>query len=153
MDHYYLWETMTHIRMILKHLCLSGMVGIIQAKITWFWGYILLRLLCSILLISTNFTVKSIIFSKFWPGAFSQNCRKKHWLIMVAQETGWCLAWSETPKNNMFSRPYYTIYTVPGQAVIKWFTNYLVYRAAASIWVLWYSRIWIKNRVWILVIA
>ena len=25
---------MTHIRMILKHLCLSGMLGIIQSKIT-----------------------------------------------------------------------------------------------------------------------
>ena len=33
-DHYYLWETMTHIRKILKHLCLSGIVGIIQSKIT-----------------------------------------------------------------------------------------------------------------------
>ena len=33
-DHYYLLETMTHIRMILKHLCLSGMLGIIQSKIT-----------------------------------------------------------------------------------------------------------------------
>ena len=32
-DHYYLWETMTHIRMLLKHLCLSGMLGIIQSKI------------------------------------------------------------------------------------------------------------------------
>ena len=76
-DHYYLWETLTHIRMILKHLCLSGMLGIIQSKITWFWGYILLPLLCSMSLISPNFDVKSIIFSKFWPGAFSQNCWKK----------------------------------------------------------------------------
>ena len=31
-DHYYLWDTMTQIRMIPKHLCLSGMVGIIQSK-------------------------------------------------------------------------------------------------------------------------
>ena len=61
-DHYYLWETMTHIRMILKHLCLSGMVGIMQSKITWFWGYILLPLLCSMSLISPNFAVKSINF-------------------------------------------------------------------------------------------
>ena len=75
-DHYYLWETMTHIRMKLKHLCLSGMVGIIQSKITWFWGYIL-PLLCSTSLISPNLSVKSIIFSQFWPGAFFQNCWKK----------------------------------------------------------------------------
>ena len=27
---------MTHIRMILKHMCLSDMVGIIQSKITFF---------------------------------------------------------------------------------------------------------------------
>ena len=76
-DHFYLWETMTHIRMIFKHLCLSGMHGIIQSKTTWFWGYILLPLLCSMSLISPNFDVKSIIFSQFWPGAFSQNCWKK----------------------------------------------------------------------------
>ena len=57
-DNYYLWETMTHIRMILKHLCLSGMLGIINSKITWFWGYILLPLLCSMSLISPNFDVK-----------------------------------------------------------------------------------------------
>ena len=29
-------EQMTHIRMILKHLCLSDIVGIIQSKITSF---------------------------------------------------------------------------------------------------------------------
>ena len=28
-------------------------------------------------LISPNFDVKFIIFSQFWPGAFSQNCWKK----------------------------------------------------------------------------
>ena len=39
-DHYYLWVTMTHIRMILKHLCISGILGIIQSKITWYWKYI-----------------------------------------------------------------------------------------------------------------
>ena len=72
---------MTHIRMILKHLCLSGMVGIIQSKITWFWGYILLPLLCSMSLISPNFAVKLIIFSQFWPRAFSQNCWKRPWLL------------------------------------------------------------------------
>ena len=74
-DHYYLKETMTHIRMILKHLCLSGMPGIKQSKITWFWGYILLPLLCSMSLISPNFDVDH--FSQFWPRAFSQNCWKK----------------------------------------------------------------------------
>ena len=31
--------------------------GIIQSKITWFWGYILLPLLCSMPLISPNFDV------------------------------------------------------------------------------------------------
>ena len=61
---------MTHIRMILKHLCLRGMVGIIQSKMKWFRGYILLPLLCSLSFISPNFAVKSIIFSHFWPGAF-----------------------------------------------------------------------------------
>ena len=56
-DHYYLWETITHIRMVLNHLCLSSMVGIIQSKVTWFWGYVLLPLLCSVSLISPNFAV------------------------------------------------------------------------------------------------
>ena len=68
---------MTHIRIILKHLCFSGMLDIIQSKITWFWGYILLPLLCS-MLISPDFDVKLIIFSQFWPEAFSQNCWKKN---------------------------------------------------------------------------
>ena len=68
---------MTHIRMILKHLSLSGMVGMLQTKISWFWGCILLPLLCSMSLISPNFAVKWIIFSQFWPRAFSQNCMKK----------------------------------------------------------------------------
>ena len=77
-DHYYLWETITHIRMMFKCLCLSGMFGIIQSKITWFWGYILLPL-CFVSLISLNFDFKSIIFSQFWSGAFSQNCWKKPW--------------------------------------------------------------------------
>ena len=63
---------MTHIRMILKHVCLSGMLGITQSKITWFWGYIFLPLLFSVSLISPNFDVKSIIFSQFWPGAIYQ---------------------------------------------------------------------------------
>ena len=31
---------MTHIRIILKHLCLSGMVGIIQSKITCLSGMV-----------------------------------------------------------------------------------------------------------------
>ena len=53
---------MTHIKMILKHLFLSGMLGIILAKITWFLGYILLPLLCSMSFISPNFDVRSIIF-------------------------------------------------------------------------------------------
>ena len=62
------WCAWTIPEIALKHLCLSGMVGIIQSKITWFWGYILLSLLCSMLLISPNFAVKLIIFSQFWPG-------------------------------------------------------------------------------------
>ena len=33
-------------------------------------------MLCSMSLISSNFDVKSIIFSQFWPGVFSQNCWK-----------------------------------------------------------------------------
>ena len=53
---------MTHIRMILKHLCLSGMLGIIQSKINLFLGYILLPLICCMSLISPNFDVKLIIF-------------------------------------------------------------------------------------------
>ena len=74
-----IWQsktTMTHIRMMRKHLCLRGMLDIIQSKITRFWGYILLSLLCSMSLISPNFDVKSIIFPQFWPGAFSENCWK-----------------------------------------------------------------------------
>ena len=53
---------MTHIRMILKHLCLSGMLGIIQSKNLILRIYFL-PLLCSMLLISPNFDVKSNIFS------------------------------------------------------------------------------------------
>ena len=114
--------------MILKHLCLSGMVGIIQSKITWFWGYILLPwisscghllgkgwplgscLWCPTVSLSLSHWypgsgvvldcidswslhpyllcrqfppicfVKSIIFSQFWPEAFSQNCWRKPWI-------------------------------------------------------------------------
>ena len=36
----------------------------------------------SMLLISPNFDVKSIIFSQFWPGAFPQNCWKSPELII-----------------------------------------------------------------------
>ena len=58
---------------------LKCMFGIIQSKITWFLGHILLPLLCSMSLISPNFDIKSIIFFQFWPGAFSQNCWKRPW--------------------------------------------------------------------------
>ena len=34
-------------------------------------------------LISPNFDVKLIIFSQFWPGAFSQNCWKKPCLFFL----------------------------------------------------------------------
>ena len=61
---------MTQIKVILKHLCLSGMLGIIKSKITLFGGYILLPLLCSMLLISPNFDVKLIIFPNFGHGPF-----------------------------------------------------------------------------------
>ena len=86
-DHYYLWETMAHIRMILKHLCLSGVVGIIQSIITWFWGYILLPLLCPMSLISPNFAVKSIIFSQLWPGAFPKIAGKSPVFIVCQSIT------------------------------------------------------------------
>ena len=33
-------------------------------------------------LISPNFDVKSIIFSQFWPGAFSQNCWKRPCIVV-----------------------------------------------------------------------
>ena len=72
-DHYYLWETMTHIRMILKHLCLSGMLDIIQYKIFWFWGYNLLPLYCSmslILMLSRPF------FPTFGQGPFPKSAGK-----------------------------------------------------------------------------
>ena len=74
-----------HIRMIPKHLCLSGMLGRIKSKINWFCGYILLPLLCSMSLISPNFDVKSIIFSQFWSGAFSQNYSHLIFIIIVTQ--------------------------------------------------------------------
>ena len=51
---------MTHIRMILKHLCFSGMLGKTQSKITSFLRHILLPLLCSMSLISPNFDVQLI---------------------------------------------------------------------------------------------
>ena len=79
--------------MILKHLCLSGILDIIQSKITWFWGYILLSLLCSMSLISSNFNPKSIIFFQFWPGAFSQNCSKKPCQLTTT------IAWKTTQQN------------------------------------------------------
>ena len=62
---------MTYIEMILKHLCLSGMLDIIQSKITGFgvW-YILLPMLCSMSLISPNLNVKLIIFPNFGQGSF-----------------------------------------------------------------------------------
>ena len=34
-------------------------------------------------LISPNFDVKLIIFSQFWPGAFSQNCWKKPCMLIT----------------------------------------------------------------------
>ena len=75
---------MTHIRMIFKHLCLSGILDIKQSKITFEGIFsILLPLVCSMSLISPNVDVKSIIFPKFWPGAFSQNCWKKPWPISI----------------------------------------------------------------------
>ena len=52
---------MAHIRMILKQLCLSGMLGIIQSKTTYF---------ATLSLISPNFDVKLIIFSQFGQGPF-----------------------------------------------------------------------------------
>ena len=63
-DNYYLWETMTHIRMILKYLCLSGMLGIIQSKITWF---------LPILMLSRSF------FPNFGQGPFPKNYCKRPW--------------------------------------------------------------------------
>ena len=94
---------MTYIRMIfknnkiLKHLCLSGMLGIIQSKKFLFYGYILLPLLCSMLLNSPNFDVKSIAFPQFWPGAFSPNCWKKP-CPEVVKQAGLSLTLSEIPK-------------------------------------------------------
>ena len=61
---------MTHIRMILKQLCLSAMFGTIHFKITLFQGYFLLPMLCSMLLIYPNFEVNSIIFPNFGQGPF-----------------------------------------------------------------------------------
>ena len=74
-DLFYLWETMNHTRMILKHLCLIGMIGIIQSKIIW--GYLLLPLLCSMSLISPNVDVKSIVFPNFSQGPFPQIAEKR----------------------------------------------------------------------------
>ena len=56
-DQYYLWKTMAHIR----HLCLSGMLGIIQSEITISRIYFA-PLICSMLLIFPNFVVKSVMF-------------------------------------------------------------------------------------------
>ena len=62
----------------------------------------MLPLLCSMSLISPNFDVKSIIFSQFWPGSFSQNCWKKPWFLMQkafpnhAQYVPGCIAQSVT---------------------------------------------------------
>ena len=57
---------MAQIRMIRKHLCIIGMLGII-----------LLPLLCSVSFISPNFDVKSVIFPNFGQGLFFQNYWKK----------------------------------------------------------------------------
>ena len=76
---------MTHIRMILKHSCLSGMLGIIQSKITDFKDIFLPLSSFFYAGISPNFDVKSIIFSQFWPGAFLKIAGKSpafQWLDM-----------------------------------------------------------------------
>ena len=67
---------MTHIRMILKHLCLSDMLGIIQSKITGFLGYILLPLLCSISLISANLMLSRSFFPILARGLFPKIAEK-----------------------------------------------------------------------------
>ena len=69
-DHYYLWEAMTLIRMILlKNLCLKTIYNNLILRITFDpISYYVLSL------IFPNFDIKSIIFSQFWPGTFSQNC-------------------------------------------------------------------------------
>ena len=72
---------MTHIRMILEHLCLSDMLGIIQSKKLDFED-IFLPFLCSMPLISPNFDVKLIIFSQFWPGFFSKIAGKSPAFIL-----------------------------------------------------------------------
>ena len=79
---------MTHIRMILKHLCLSGMLGIIQSKITFFLGYILLPLLCSFYGDNfSRFDVKTIIFSQFWPGTFFPKIARKTRVLIEKVQT------------------------------------------------------------------
>ena len=49
-------------------------------------------------LISPNFDVKSIIFSQFWPEAFSKNCWKKPYMFVVVFEHLYCIssAWNIT---------------------------------------------------------
>ena len=76
---------MTHIRMILKHLCLSGMLDIIQSKRTLILRilYLATLVMFSMLLISHNFDAKLIILFQFWPGSFSQNCWKKPCLFSI----------------------------------------------------------------------
>ena len=57
---------MIHIRMILKHLCFSGMLGIMQSKIN---NEDIFCYPCYVLsLISPNFGLKSIIFPNFGHG-------------------------------------------------------------------------------------
>ena len=87
-------KQMTRSGMILKHLCLSGMAGIIQSKITWFWRYILLPLLCSMSLISPKLADKSIIFSQIWPFLFTflTNMVLGEKVTIFEWEWGWNLA-------------------------------------------------------------
>ena len=67
---------MTHIRMILKHLCLAKNSFDFEDK---FCSH------CYVLfsLIFPNFDVKSIIFYQFWPGAYSQICIKPFLLELL----------------------------------------------------------------------
>ena len=59
---------MTHIKMILKHhLCLSGLLGIIQSKKLDFEDIFCYPCNVSLSLISPNFDFKSVFFTQFWP--------------------------------------------------------------------------------------
>ena len=126
--------------MILKHLCLSGKFDIIQTKITWFWGYILLPLSCSMSLNSSIFDVKSIIFSQFWWGAFSQSCWKKPWTGSLTLKLAIC------QNNKIYSSSSGQVCSDQRQDIVGSFTKLVHFFAKSHFSMMEITAIWCNRQ-------